>query len=572
VTGSNLLPGTADAATAHAAAARLREAPLFAAAPPGAVDELAASATERTVPAGAWLFREGDAPEALFVVASGRLRVVVATRDDEATVRVVGPGALLGELGVLTDSPRSASVQAVRDSHVLELDGARFSALVDGDAAFAAALARELARQLQGSGGLLPPAATAAVYTVVAATAGAAVDAFVHGLADAFACHGATETLERAEPHDVAAAEERCLHVLLVVRADAPAPWRAFALRQSDRTLVVTDGSPPAETAGLQSSEVAFVGDVPAARIAPWLEALEPPAHHVVPAGDADAVARVARRLTGRSLGIVLSGGGARGFAHIGALDALRTAGFAIDRVGGCSIGSFIGAMAALGWPTERIVEVCEAELVRRAPFSDYTIPRVSLIRARRAAAMLQRVFGETRMEELQRPLFTVSADLLGSSLVVHRRGLVYEAVGASMSIPGLAPPVALGPQLLVDGGVLNNLPVDLMDRGEGPVVAIDVIRRMESRTAGSQAPPLPSIMETLSRATVLGSVERSERNRRLAALTITPDVQSVGLREFGRLALAVAEGRRAAEEALEGGGADTLRRLLASRPHPHAG
>jgi NTE family protein len=530
----------------------------------------------RSLTAGEWLFRVHEPPDALYVVGSGRLRVVAGEGEQEATIRVVGPGALLGELGVLTGSSRSASVQAVRDSVVAELEAERFSELVASDASFAVTLARELARQLQQSGGLLPPQASAAVYTIVSAGTARVVEPVLRRLEAEFAAFGSTAALRAsdvgADPGaTLAQTEAKSRYVLLLVDDGDEEPWRAFALRQSDRVLVFTDGrgSRGARAETVRGAELAFVGNPSSAAVAEWLDEVEPRAHYVVPDGDADAVARVARRLTGRSLGVVLSGGGARGFAHIGALEGLRAAGFEIDRIGGCSIGSFIGAMAALGWSTERILDVCESELVRRAPFSDYTIPRFSLIRARRAAAMLERVFGATLLEEIERPFFTVSADLLGSALVVHRRGPVFEGVGASMSIPGLAPPVSVGRQLLVDGGVLNNLPVDLMDHAEGPVVAVDVIRRMEhDEPLADRSPRLPSIMETLSRATVLGSVERSERNRRLAALTITPDVQSIGLREFGRLRQAVEAGRVAADSALEDGGAETLRTLL-SQPVP---
>jgi predicted acylesterase/phospholipase RssA len=171
---------------------------------------------------------------------------------------------------------------------------------------------------------------------------------------------------------------------------------------------------------------------------------------------------------------------------------------------------------------------------------------------------MFDRLFGELTIEELARPLFTVSADLLSSRLVVHRRGSLIEAVGASMSIPGLAPPLPRSGRLLVDGGVLNNLPVDAMaDTDEGPIVAIDVVRRLEP--AEGVEPPLPSIMETLSRATVLGSVERAERNRDLALLVVTPDVQDIALRDFGALDRAIEAGRSAARRALDAGGRDAI-------------
>ena len=109
---------------------------------------------------------------------------------------------------------------------------------------------------------------------------------------------------------------------------------------------------------------------------------------------------------------------------------------------------------------------------------------------------------------------------------------------------------------------MLNNLPIDHMaESGEGPVVAIDVIRRPDATGGGS--PSLPTITETLARATVLASVERAERNRELALLVVTPDVQEIGLREWSALDRAVEAGRLAATHTLETGGAERLRAAL---------
>ena len=230
-------------------------------------------------------------------------------------------------------------------------------------------------------------------------------------------------------------------------------------------------------------------------------------------------------------------------------------------------MGAFIGAMTALGWKPDTMVDVCRRELAQRAPFSDYTIPRHALIRARRAASMLKRMFGELALEQLARPLYTVSADLLSSRMVIHRTGSIVDTVGASMAIPGLAPPVSRESQLLVDGGVLNNLPVDVMVADEpGPVVAVDVMRRLDAAGVDlREGPLLPTIVETLSRATVLGSVERAEANRALAHVLIAPDVQDIPLRGFRNLDRAVDAGRRAAEQALADG---ALEKIGAARRH----
>ena len=546
----------------------LAGAPLLRGASAAAVEQLRESARETRLAAREWLFRAGEPADRLFLVLSGRLRVVEP--ETGRLLREVGAGAALGELGLLTGSVRSASVRAVRDCRLLELDAEHFLRLVRDDGGFAVSIAQELARQLQASGGLELPEARPSVFGVVTADAdprAADVPAFVAELERALGRFGSVARLDGSglAPERFARAleeaEAQSGHVLLV--AGAAGDWREFSRRQCDRLLVVAYGAPPAAAAELEGCELVLVGVLPAA-VESWLEAASPRAHHIVPAGAgfSRGVERVARRLTRRSLGVVLSGGGARGFAHIGALAALAEAGFELDRIGGCSMGAFVAAMAAEGRDATELRDRCAQEFVRRSPFNDYTLPRVSLIRSRKAAAMLERVFGGDVIEALERPLFTVSADLLSSTVVVHRRGRIVDAVGASMSIPGVAPPVLRGGRLLVDGGVLNNLPVDHMaETGEGPVLAVDVIRRLEEADGGE--PTLPSIAETLARASVLGSVERAERNRTLALVLVTPEVQAIGLREWAALDTAVAAGRRATTAALESGGAEKLRAAL---------
>ena len=336
--------------------------------------------------------------------------------------------------------------------------------------------------------------------------------------------------------------------------------WSDLCARQADRMLLVGTAESPHPPVASPDGDLVILGPSSGEALRALLDAVQPRAHHRLATTEPSdpGAGRLARRLVGRALGVVLSGGGARGFAHIGALAELEADGIEVDRYGGCSMGSFIAAMAAAGWSPGDIRDRCDDELVRRSPFNDYTIPRVALIRSRKAARMFDRLFGDMTIEELAKPLFTVSADLLSSRLVIHRRGSLIEAVGASMSIPGLVPPLSRSGRLLVDGGVLNNLPIDSMaDAAEGPIVAVDVVRRLEEST--EDEPPLPSIMETLSRATVLGSVERAERNRDLALLVISPDAQDIPLRDFRSLDRAIEAGRAATRLALDAGGREEI-------------
>ncbi len=230
--------------------------------------------------------------------------------------------------------------------------------------------------------------------------------------------------------------------VLVAGPTSAADPWTQFCLQQADRILAVGSGGkpPPAERRRpeLQGCDlVAWDVAEGSGALSAWAEALDPIETHAVRAesGDAD-VERIARRLAGQSLGIVLSGGGARAFSHIGVLEELEASGLEIDRVAGVSMGAFIGGMFAMGMTADEIDARCYDEWIRRRPLGDYTLPRYSLIRGDRAKAMLRRTFGAVSIEELRRGFISGAAELRSGELVVHRWGQLWDAVGTSFAIP----------------------------------------------------------------------------------------------------------------------------------------
>jgi NTE family protein len=338
--------------------------------------------------------------------------------------------------------------------------------------------------------------------------------------------------------------------------ADRPGDrWTDSCLRAADHALCLTGGGPvPLELYArpeLRGSDVVLIQGAAGARgFGLWLDVLAARTGHVVPIDDmAAGAARVGRRLTGRAVGLVLSGGGARGLAHIGVVEELLAAGVPIDRVGGTSMGAFVGAMLATGMEPEEIDARCYEEWVRRSPLSDYRIPRVSLIRGDKARAMLDRTFGTTRIEAAVRAFCCVSCDLVSGDLVVHRRGALVDAVGASISVPGIVPPLARGGRLLVDGGVVDNLPVAAVGAGaEGPLIAVDITARVRAGQPGGED---LSLRETLVRTLTLGSADTSAAAQRHADLVIEPGDIGAGFLEFHQLDRLRDEGRRAAIDAL---------------------
>jgi NTE family protein len=263
-------------------------------------------------------------------------------------------------------------------------------------------------------------------------------------------------------------------------------------------------------------------------------------------------IARIARRLTGTSVGVVLSGGGARAFAHIGVLEELTAAGLTIDRVFGVSMGAMVGALFAMGLDADEIDAICFEEWVKGRPLSDFTLPRHALIRGERFQSMLHRTFGTSLIEEQTRGFFCCSAELRSRRLEIMRQGPLREAVGLSLCLPFIGPPQVRGRDLFVDGSLVSNLPAKAMaDMGEGPVIAVDV-KAAFRRSQDYRPQRTPGLGETMTRVLLLGSENTSEAARRHADLLIKPQVEGVGLLEFHQLDTARAAGRAAARQALE--------------------
>ncbi len=520
----------------------LGEAPLFASLAPETLEALADAASARTARAGEVLFSQGEPGTSLVVVVDGRLEVAV----DGRVVRHQSRGDVVGELALLTGRSRSATVRVVRDSRLAEVDEDAFSALLRDDPSFARGLVQVLAERLVTSS----PPPTYRRRGVMALIGQSGTDpGDVRTLSVELTTHlpGAPRAVVMTEPEteteqvwgaDLDRAESTADLVVLVAGEEGSA-WAGFCRRQADRVLAVR--GPRTAARARSADEVVLIGGargVPAARLHPIR-----PDHR-----DAD-VARLARRLTGDSIGLVLSGGGARGIAHLGVVQALAERGIHVDRWGGTSMGALIAALMATGIDHRDALPLLRHELVDGHPFRDYHLPRHSLIRAERARAMLERLFGARRIEDLPNPYFCVSVDLHRAEEIVHRDGPLVGAVGASMAVPGVAPPIDREGRTLVDGGVLNNLPVDVMaDDDEGPVIAVDVMRRYDPAPGAR-----PGIVDVIGRSMVLGSWRKSAQTLSRAAVVVTPDLGSAGMFDWRRFDELVARGRAAAEAALDG-------------------
>ena len=530
---------------------------------PASLEALAAGAVHFSLPAGGWLFESGSSPDGVYLVASGRLGV--KTPGNARLTAEIGRGELVGEAAWLLKEYRSAGVFALRDSELLLIPNAVLNTVAAQSTRFSLALARLCARRLRRSNRQEPAQKRAHVFAIVPNSVEIDVADLASRLVAEFARAGRTELVwdARASAHTSGwfnGIEESNDYVVYVADPSASG-WTRQCCRQADViVLLAPAGADPrpwpvgiAEAALARGARVELAllhdGRIETGAATRWLK--NSPAglhHHIV---DAPDLARVARLLTRRGVGLVLSGGGARGFAHLGVIRALREARVPIDFIGGSSIGSIIAAGVAKGWSDDEMRMRYRRSFVDTDPVNDYTFPFVALARGRKVARLLQREYGDVLIEDLRQPYFCVSANLTTGRALEHRDGRLADALRASVAIPGVMPPVYRGDDVLVDGAAINNLPVDIMQtHAPGLVIGSDVgADRFALDRRGKRR---INIFRILMHSGMITSASSAAVQRELADVLLKPPLANVDLLNWQAFDRAIQAGYDYAAQALE--------------------
>lgn len=559
---------------------------------------------------GATLFEQGDPGDRAYVLVHGRLQASVrAAAGGEKIVGEIARGEIVGEMAILTGEPRSARVRALRDSQLVCLDRPAFEQLIVRHPQMSMALTRLVIHRLREAQRGPQPESPARTFAVVAAGPGLPLADFTGCLVAALGelgttlrvgavdldRHLGTPGLAQTALDDPSAAridswvdEQESRHRFVVLEADAaPSNWSTRCVRQADRLLVVgragDDPTPgPAERALVSPEGAATAVATSLVLLHPpetrlpsgtgrWLEGRRLLRHHHVRDGDQGDVARVARFMAGRAVGVALGGGGARGFAHVGVLEAIGEAGIPVDMIGGTSMGAVIAAEYALGWDTATMARQNEAIFGRWR--RDVTLPVLSLLDGRRSGARLAACIGDVQIEDLWLPYFCVSSNLSRAAMMVHRAGSLWRSVRASAGLPGVLPPVVFEGNLLVDGALLRNLPADVMRdlAGGGTVIAVDVSVETDMASAYpyedsisgwrilwsrlwpfARSVAVPSMAAVLQRSAELASVAmQREALVRGVDLHLRVPLGQFGMLDFDKSSEIVATGLRVAREQL---------------------
>jgi predicted acylesterase/phospholipase RssA/CRP-like cAMP-binding protein len=558
---------------------------------------------------GEVVFRQGDPADGMYIVVSGRLRVVIAgEKGVEQILGEVPTGDLVGEFAILTDEPRSATVYAVRETTLVKMTPEEFKRLVQVFPEFMTIVSRLIVeRQLSNVRGDADPRTSYLTLALVPVTPEVDVKQFatelgdiMHGFGNTlvfdkfqfdklYGKEGASSTTSEDPSYPAVVAwmnEQEIAHDFLIYVADPDySTWTCHCISQSDRVLMLADTEQGLAEPGpvekvIQEMKAPVRTDIilwhpvdienPTGTAA-WLDGRQIQRHFHLRKEDPCHMQRFARQLTCQALGLVLSGGGARAFAHLGVYKAIKEVGMPLDHIGGTSMGSLIAALFALDMPYARLIELA-SELADNKNVFDYTLPLTSVAASKKVTKLCQRLFGDRMIEDLWIPFFCVSSNLTRGEPVVHRRGPMWRAVRSSISIPGVFTPMMDDGDLLVDGSPMNNFPVDIMiQEGEtrriiGVLASPQESSRRDYQIDGSISgwrilfsrlnpfsKPIraPSLIGTVLRSMEINSVYQNRKRHSLAELVIYPDVKRFSGLDFGAFAPIVEQGYQASIEPL---------------------
>ena len=542
------------------------------------LDELARRMSSRQFERNELICRAGDPGDSLFVIADGLAHVVGAggSRESPALARL-RRGDVIGEMSLLTGELRSATVVAAMPTTAFELGQRDFAAIVARQPRILANLSRILSHRLaettariaqprargEAVGLLLGSAAEHALPGLVAATKAATP----RPVTSVDARTSAEDTLG---PLDDLLADHATVLVVGTIGLDTP----PLLVDSVDRVVALVAHAGELEeleaslerTAGREHGiEVVVVADSAdesrqaSARAAEASRSVVRAISSGYPLDEHDS-AWLGRHLSRTKLGLALGAGGAKGYAHVGALRVLEQAGYTVDCVAGSSIGAVVGAWYALGMNADEI------ESTMRAGFSPDVVAAMFELSMSGASTgvdkvtrLLRESTGEKSFADLLTPLVVMTVDLNARRAEPVTKGALWDALVGAIAVAGLFPPHERDGQRLVDGHALVPVPTDsLVDVGADVTVSVNLISRDTLPAWPGHAPPANEpptrrarILDALLELMDVAQLDSSERQAARADVVVTPRFGPGSWRDFHLADLFLDAGRDAAEEAL---------------------
>jgi len=562
---------------------KLRKVSLFREFNETEFNDITKSASIIELDKNALLYKRHDPTNAFYILLHGHLHVTLVDKSgNDKIIGEINENEVVGEMSLITDDLRSATIYASRRSRLVCLTKDKFDILWHNNPEILKVMIKQIVLRLQKLTKSLSGDQLKRHFMLVGNNKDINLPAFIESIkaindgslkiieyndiAKYIHNHSKQDLLQYLDNLD-----QEYNTLLFIYKKDQP-DWNANCIALSDRLIVVAD----ATKKSLYSDETKILLDDPQAfngqntelillhpkstnypkDTATWLkDGHYFRHHHARKDNDADT-ARLYRYLTGKAIALVLAGGGSRSMSQLGVLKAFEEYGIPIDCVGGASQGAINCWLISTGKPYKWIVSTLISTLpLFKSCLKKFTLPLYAILSANSATKALQDSTEGTHMEDMWKLNFSVSVDLSHRKEAIFSQGPAWKSIRASISLPAVFIPVAFEGSILVDGSVMNNMPVDIMKdqflHNDGLVIAIDLENK--TRDTKYQIPDkysflkillgklgvkkyqsnIPSIFDTLLRSLLVTAHNKTQENGALADILITLPVSNYKLLDY---------------------------------------
>ncbi|MDN3204135.1 patatin-like phospholipase family protein [Algoriphagus sediminis] len=476
-------------------------------------DEIQNKGTKILLNSGEYLLHEGDKNTIIYFVISGRLRALKKRGSGQFILGDIGIGEPVGELALFTGEPRMASVIAIRKSIVLKITQEEYLKLVAEKPELATTMTSFVIDRLRRNTFEKKRSSPPKTIALVQLDNFTNLDPWISGLkkyknkaGGLIRIHNQNENQSDHGEEFFASLEEQPGIQILVCNQDDMV-WAQQCLLYADLVIVATHFSSdtklrPIEkqlnlySYGILNKKTYLLllherGGKTAENTQRWFANRNFHLHiHLRRNHQAD-LNRLGRILTNTATGLVLGGGGAKGYAHLGAVKAMRERGLEVDFIGGASAGAVYGmALDYLEFDQKKLDNVIKDSISRKLTSKDFALPVVSMMKGKKIRKFLKDTFEETNIEDLWINSFCVTTNYNSAKLETHRTGILWRSLLASISVPGIFPPVVLNKNLHIDGSVMDTLPIEPMyDYPVENIIAISLSNLQEAEIDFEETP-----------------------------------------------------------------------------------
>ncbi|MEO7445260.1 MAG: cyclic nucleotide-binding and patatin-like phospholipase domain-containing protein [Ferruginibacter sp.] len=541
---------------------------------------------------GEYLFRQGDAQDIMFIVLTGRLRAVLQDEKGTHILGDIGEGEPVGEFAIFTNEPRTASVLAIRKTTLLEINKAEYLHLVSQNPSFASTLTNFLIKRLRRN--LLEQSVSEMPKNIALINLQPSYD--IHPWTDdiekTFEEKGMSTNVYDHTSHPdknydfIFETLEQHIGFNVLVCSEDSMEWSRQCLIYADLVVVATNFNADPGLYAIEKELELYTQHILNKKIyivflhgenaelpthtERWLKPRNAGLHIHIRQHHAGDVRRLCRILSNQAVGLVLGGGGSKGYAHVGGVRALLNAGVEIDFLGGTSAGALYGiAMTHADFQFEKIDALSEESALAKLTSNDYTVPFVSMLSGKKMVNFLKKMFGSSHLEDIWINSYCVSANFSTSGTMVHDKGLTSKMVQASIAIPGVFPPVVIDKHLHVDGGVVENLPIDQMYRYPVKHIIAISLSPLNTRLVDYIVAPtarqlfwdkfsrkkqykIPGLVSLIVNSLTLNSRQRQEVAKQKVSLYVELDLKGVGLMDDTKWRETIEKGYTQVEEFLK--------------------